>query len=182
MSRIGKMTIDIPENVKVKVENNKVYVSGPKGELYTEYLPIVSVEVADNKVSVKVKNPESSKEKPFWGLYRALIANMVKGVTEGFSRKLQFSGVGFSAVCSGQKLTLNLGFSHPVIYTLPNGISAIIEKDIITISGIDKQLVGQVAAEIRKIKKADPYKLKGIKYTDERIIQKAGKLAKAIGK
>jgi len=182
MSRIGKMIIDIPENVNVKVENNKIFVSGPKGELSLEYLPIVSVEVNDKKISVNVINKESSKEKPYWGLYRALIANMVKGVVEGFQRKLQFNGVGFSVNCSGQKMTLNLGFSHPIIYMLPKGINAVVEKDTITISGIDKQLVGQVAAEIRKIRKADPYKLKGLKYSDERIIQKAGKLAKAVGK
>lgn len=182
MSRIGKMIIDMPENVNAKVEKNKISVSGPKGELSLEYLPIVNVEVNDKKISVNVTNKESSKEKPYWGLYRALIANMVKGVVEGFQKKLQFNGVGFSVNCSGQKMTLNLGFSHPVIYMLPQGISAVVEKDTITISGIDKQLVGQVAAEIRKIRKADPYKLKGLKYSDERIIQKAGKLAKAVGK
>ena len=182
MSRIGKMIIDMPENVNAKVENNKISVSGPKGELFVEYLPIVTVEVKDKQISVSIKNEESSKEKPYWGLYRALIANMVEGVVSGFEKKLQFNGVGFSVNCSGQKLTLNLGFSHPVIYMLPQGISAVVEKDIIKISGIDKQLVGQVAAEIRKLRKADPYKLKGLKYSDERIIQKAGKLAKAVGK
>lgn len=182
MSRIGKMLIDIPENVNVKVENNKVSVSGPKGELFLECLPVVIVEVKDKQISVNIKKQESSKEKPYWGLYRALIANMVTGVLNGFEKKLQFNGVGFSVNCSGQKMTLNLGFSHPVIYTLPEGISAVVEKDIIKISGIDKQAVGQVAAEIRKMRKVDPYKLKGIKYSDERIIQKAGKLAKAVGK
>ena len=182
MSRIGKMTIDIPENVKVKIEDNKVSISGPKGELSMEYLPVVTIELDNNKIYVKVKNPNSSEEKPYWGLYRALIANMIKGVTNGFSKQLRFNGVGFSANCNDRKLTLNLGFSHPVVYVLPDGINATVEKDVITISGIDKQLVGQVAAEIRKIRKADPYKLKGIKYIDEKIVQKAGKLAKAIGK
>jgi large subunit ribosomal protein L6 len=182
MSRIGKMSIIVPDGVNAKIEGNKINVSGPKGELFLEYLPIVNFIQADKQINISVKNPESAKEKPYWGLYRALIANMIKGVVDGYQKKLQFDGVGYSASCSGQNLTLNLGFSHPVKYILPKGISAIVEKNIITISGIDKQVVGQVAAEIRKMKKVDPYKLKGIKYIDEIVIKKAGKLAKAVGK
>ena len=182
MSRIGKMVIDIPEKVTAKVENNKIIVSGPKGELSQDFLPVVSISISEKEISVSVKNPESSKEKPYWGLYRALIANMIEGVTVGYEKKLDFNGVGFSVVSKDQKLNMNLGFSHPVVFPLPKGITAVVEKSVITISGFDKQMVGQVAAEIRKLRKVDPYKLKGIKYVGEKIIKKAGKLAKAVGK
>jgi large subunit ribosomal protein L6 len=149
------------------------------------YMPFVTVTFDSEKkqILVSVNNPESSKEKPFWGLYRATIANFVKGVTDGFEKKLELSGVGFSVTAAGNKLKFNLGYSHPVEYVFPEGITGTADKGgIITISGADKQSVGQVAAEIRKLRKVDPYKLKGIKYIDEVIIKKAGKLAKSVGK
>ncbi len=184
MSRIGKMAINVPDNVNVKIEKGMISVSGPKGILSADFLPFVTVvfDETAKQISVDVANPESSKEKPFWGLYRALISNLVLGVTEGFTKKLELSGVGYSVTAAGNKLKFNLGYSHPVEYNLPEGVTGIVEKGIITISGIDKQVVGQVAAEIRALRKVDPYKLKGIKYEGEVIIKKAGKLAKAVGK
>ena len=184
MSRIGKMTISIPDNVNVKIEKCMISVAGPKGELSQSFLPFVtmSLDSETKELSVNVNRPESSKEKPFWGLYRALVANLVKGVTVGFERKLELNGVGYSAQIAGNKIKFNLGFSHPVEFILPEGVSAIIEKNLITFSGADKQAVGQVAAKIRKLRKADPYKLKGFKYNDEVIVKKAGKLAKSVGK
>lgn len=184
MSRIGKMAINVPDNVNVKIENGMISVSGPKGELSTKYLPCVTVSYDETakQISVKVNNPESSKEKPYWGLYRALINNLVTGVTTGFSKQLILDGVGYTVALAGNTIKFNLGYSHPVVYELPEGIKGEVEKNVITISGADKQLVGQVAAQIRKLRKMDPYKLKGIKYIDEVIIKKAGKLAKAVGK
>lgn len=185
MSRIGKMAINVPDNVNVKIENGMISVSGPKGELSTKYLSFVTVDYDETakQISVKVNNPESSKEKPYWGLYRALIANLVTGVTVGFSKKLVLDGVGYTVAVSGNTIKFNLGYSHPVDFELPKGITGEVDKDnVITISGADKQLVGQVAAQIRKLRKMDPYKLKGIKYIDEVVIKKAGKLAKAVGK
>lgn len=184
MSRIGKMAINVPDNVNVKIEKGMISVSGPKGTLSEKYLSFVTVtfDEAKKQIFVAVENPESSKEKPFWGLYRAKIANLVTGVTVGFSKKLELSGVGYSVALNGNKLKFALGFSHPVEYVLPEGIIATVEKGLITISGSDKQVVGQVAAQIRKLRKVDPYKLKGIKYSDEIIVKKAGKLAKSVGK
>lgn len=184
MSRIGKMAINVPENVNVKIEKGMITVTGPKGTLSTTFLSFVTVTLDESakQISVNVSRPDSAKEKPFWGLYRAMIANLVTGVTTGFVKKLELSGVGFSAQANGNKIKFNLGFSHPIEYNLPEGIIGTVEKGLITISGMDKQVVGQVAAEIRKLKKVDPYKLKGIKYIDEVIIKKAGKSAKAVGK
>jgi len=184
MSRIGKMAINVPDNVNVKIEKGMISVSGPKGILSINYLPFVTVTFDETKkqISVNVTNPESSKEKPFWGLYRATIANFVTGVTEGFTKKLELNGVGYSVTAAGNKLKFNLGYSHPVEYVLPEGITGTVEKGTISISGADKQTVGQVAAKIRALRKVDPYKLKGIKYSDEVIVKKAGKLAKAVGK
>ena len=182
MSRIGKMIIAVPDNVTIKIDKNNMSVTGPKGELSLDFLPVVTISLNEKEISVNVKNPEDSKEKPFWGLYRALISNMIVGVTTGFEKKLDFNGVGYSVIVKGEKMTLNLGYSHPIHYELPKGVSAVVEKNIITFSGIDKQSVGQAAAEIRKMRKIEPYKLKGIKYVGEIVVKKAGKLAKAVGK
>jgi large subunit ribosomal protein L6 len=138
---------------------------------------LVSVELSEKEISVKVKNTDSKKEKSFWGLYRSLINNMVVGVAEGFEKKLEIIGVGYRAAASGNRLDINAGYSHPVIFELPEGISAAVEKNVITISGSDKQLVGETAARIRKIRKPEPYKGKGIKYADEVIVRKEGKAA-----
>ncbi len=185
MSRIGKMAINVPDNVNVKIEKGMISVSGPKGDLSSTFLPFVTVTFDESakKIFVNVANPTSSKEKPFWGLYRAIIANLVTGVTIGFEKKLELSGVGYSVSAVGNKFKFNLGYSHPVEYVMPEGIVGVVEKGgLMTISGKDKQVVGQVAAQIRKLRKVDPYKLKGIKYVGEVIVKKAGKSAKAVGK
>jgi len=175
MSRIGKMPIELSSGTQAQTENGFLVVKGPKGELKRGLHELVQVKVEDNQITVEVKDPSDKKERSFWGLYRSLISNMVQGVEEGFERKLEINGVGYNAALSGNKLTLKVGFSHPVEYNLPEGISASVEGNLITISGIDKQLVGEVAAEIRKIKKPEPYKGKGIKYEDEVIRRKEGK-------
>ena len=177
MSRLGKLPIKLPEGTQVKIEHGFIIIKGPKGELKQELHNLVKVEVSDNEIRVKVGNPEVKKEKAFWGLYRSLINNMVKGVNKEFEKKLEVVGVGFRVSLSGRKLILNIGYSHPVEYILPEGVSAQVEGNIITINGINKQLVGEVAARIRKIKKPEPYKGKGIKYVDEVIRRKVGKAA-----
>ena len=177
MSRIGKKPINIPAGVEVKIDAQQVCVKGPKGELVTEIHPKVKVESAEQKIVLTIADQEDNKQKALWGLSRSLVNNMVEGVTKGFEKKLEINGIGFKAQVSGQKLILNVGFSHPVDFDLPQGITAMVEKNVIVISGIDKQLVGEIAANIRKIKKPEPYLGKGIKYLDEVIRRKAGKAA-----
>ncbi len=178
MSRIGKKPIEIPSGVEVKIEDHKVVVKGPKGELSLNLRPEVKVEVEDNVLKVK-PNLETKKTKAFWGLTRTLIANMIEGVTKGFEKKLEVVGVGYRAELKEGKLVLEVGFSHPVIVEPPEGISFQVEKNVITVSGIDKQAVGNIAAKIRKIRKPDPYKGKGIRYLGEEVKLKPGK--KAVG-
>lgn len=175
MSRVGKAPIPLSSNTQVRLEGGFIIVKGPKGELKKELHELVTVKAEDGQVTVEVNDPENKKQRSFWGLYRSLINNMVKGVEEGFEKKLEINGVGYNAALSGNKLTLKVGFSHPVEYTLPEGVEGSVEGNVITISGIDKQMVGEVAAKIRKIKKPEPYKGKGIKYVDEVIIRKEGK-------
>lgn len=177
MSRLGKVPIQIPEGVQVKIENNFIIVKGGKGELKQALHELVKVDISDSDIKVSVKNTEIKREKAFWGLYRSLINNMVKGVTEGFEKKLELIGVGYRVSLTGNKLLFNVGYSHPVEFGLPDGISAQVEGNNITISGADKQNVGETAARIRKIRKPEPYKGKGIKYTDEIIRRKEGKAA-----
>jgi len=177
MSRLGKLAIKIPSGTDVKIENRTITIRGPKGELKTNFLKEVKLEVVDGEILVKVSNPENKKEKSLWGLYRALVNNMVTGVNDGFEKKLEFKGVGYKMVVAGNKINLSLGFSHPIEFPLPQGISAVVEGNSLTISGIDKQLVGEVAAQIRKLRLPEPYKGKGIKYSDEVIRRKAGKAA-----
>ncbi|PIT90796.1 MAG: 50S ribosomal protein L6 [Candidatus Komeilibacteria bacterium CG10_big_fil_rev_8_21_14_0_10_41_13] len=178
MSRIGKKPIEITKGVEVKIDNNLVMVKGPKGELKEQIHPKIKLELKDNQLNVLVANEENKEERSLWGLSRTLINNMVLGVTEGFSKQLEINGIGFKAEVKGDKLVLNLGFSHPVEYQFPKGITIQAEKNLITVSGIDKQLVGQVSAKIRSFKKPEPYKGKGIKYLDEVIRRKAGKVVK----
>lgn len=177
MSRLGKLPISIPQGTQVKIENDFIIVKGPKGELKEKTNKIVKIEITEKEIITSINDIESKKEKAFWGLYRSLIQNMVTGVNEGYEKKLEINGVGYKVSLQGKKLVLNVGFSHPVNFELPEGISALVEANIITISGFDKQLVGEVAAKIRKVKKPEPYKGKGIKYTDEIIRRKAGKSA-----
>ncbi len=176
MSRIGKKPILIPEGVEVKVEGNKVTLKGPKGTLVQDVRPEIKVSVEDGKIVLSPQK-ETKKTRAFWGLSRALLANAVKGVTEGFEKKLEIEGVGYRANVEGQDLVLQVGFSHPVRVTAPEGVSFSVEKNIITVSGIDREKVGQTAARVRKVKPPEPYKGKGIKYKGEQIRRKLGKKA-----
>jgi len=177
MSRLGKLPINIVEGVTAKIEGKKIIVKGPKGELSQDFNDLVVLEIKEKEIIVSVKNEKNKKERAFWGLFRSLINNMVLGVSEGFEKKLEVNGVGYRVALSGKKIILNVGYSHPVEFELPEGINASIEGNIITVSGIDKQLVGEVAANIRKVRKPEPYKGKGIKYIDEIIRRKEGKTA-----
>ncbi len=177
MSRLGKLPIILTDGIQAKIDNNFIIVKGSKGELKQELNGLVKVEVLEKEIKVSIKNEKVKKERAFWGLYRSLINNMVQGVEKGFEKKLEVNGVGYRITLVGKKLTLNVGYSHPVDFELPEGITGAVEGNVITISGIDKQLVGEVAAKIRKIKKPEPYKGKGIKYIDEVIRRKEGKTA-----
>ncbi len=181
MSRIGKKPIEIPAGIEISLsqDGKEVTAKGNKGELKVVLREkCVKAEKRENQIFVTVADPESKKQKAYWGLYRTLIANMLEGLTKGFEKKLEVNGVGYRVSLSGQKLILNVGFSHPVEFEVPAGIQAKVEGNIITLQGIDKQLVGQTAASIRKIRKPEPYKGKGIKYVGEEIRRKAGKTAK----
>ena len=177
MSRIGKNPISVPAGVEVKIEDGLISVKGPKGTLTQKIHKQVKAELKDNAVLVSVANPEIKSHRALWGLFGSLIKNMVIGVTEGYIKKLEINGVGMKFAVSGKKVNLNVGFSHPVEYAIPENITIITEGNIMTISGADKQLVGETAAQIRKIKKVEPYKGKGIKYVGEEVIRKAGKAA-----
>lgn len=172
MSRIGKKNVDLPQKVEVKVSGSVVSVKGPKGSLSREIPSGVSVALDGGRVSVM-----SKLSKSYWGLARTMIQNMVLGVTEGFSKDLEFNGVGYRASVAGNVLTLNLGYSHPIDYKIPAGIDVKVNKNIITVTGMDKDLVGLVSANIRTFREPEPYKGKGIKYVEEKIIRKAGKTA-----
>ena len=177
MSRIGKLPVDIPAGVTITVGESEITVAGPKGTLTVPIQQNTSTKVEDNQIVVTRKDDEP-KSKAWHGLQRALLNNAVKGVTEGFEKKLEVNGVGFRLSGGPKEIEMALGFSHPVKYTAPDGVTLTVNKMEITVSGIDKQQVGQVAAEIRALKKPEPYKGKGIKYIDEHIIRKAGKAGK----
>ena len=177
MSRIGKLPIDIPSGVTITVDPDNITVAGPKGTLTQFTMPGVEVKQEDGQLVVSRINDEAPNRAKH-GLMRALINNMVVGVTQGFSKKLEINGVGYRVAMAGNGLKLNLGFSHDVNFALPQGITAVVEQNTITISGNSKQQVGQIAAEIRALKKPEPYKGKGIKYEGERIIRKSGKSGK----
>ena len=177
MSRIGKLPIDIPSGVTITIDQGNVTVAGPKGTLSQAQLPGITVEQTDKQIVV-TRTSDAPEHRAKHGLMRTLIANMVIGVTKGFEKKLELSGVGFRVALAGTDLKLSIGYSHEVIYPIPQGIQASVEQNVITISGIDKQQVGQVAAEIRALRKPEPYKGKGIMYVGERIIRKSGKSGK----
>jgi len=178
MPRIGKKPVIMPAEVEVIIDGQSVTVKGPKGTLKFDFHHRVVFEKKDNQILVKVRKEDEKRSRELWGTSRVLLANMIEGVTKGFEKKLEISGVGFRAAISGKKLTLQVGFSHPVEFSIPEGIEIKVEKNIIIVSGIDKQLVGETAARIRAIKKPEPYKGKGIKYIDEVIRRKAGKVVK----
>ena len=177
MSRIGKQPIAIPAGVTITVGAQDITVAGPKGSLTVPLQPNVKVAVADNQILV-TRNDDEPKSRAWHGLQRALLNNAVQGVTKGFEKKLEINGVGFRLNGGGKSIEMALGFSHPVKYQAPDGVELKTDKMTITVSGIDKQKVGQVAAEIRALKKPEPYKGKGIKYVDEVILRKAGKAGK----
>jgi large subunit ribosomal protein L6 len=177
MSRVGKLPIGLPSGVTITVDPDTITVAGSKGTLTQFTMPEVTVKQEGDQVIVTRANDEP-KVRAKHGLMRALLANMVTGVSTGFSKKLEINGVGFRVALAGQDLKMQLGFSHEVVYHLPQGITATVEQNTITVSGISKQQVGQVAAEIRALKKPEPYKGKGIKYAGERIIRKSGKSGK----
>lgn len=177
MSRIGKLPIAIPSGVTITVDPDTITVTGPKGTLSQFTMPGIAVTQEDSQIVV-TRVSDEPKIRAKHGLMRALVNNMVVGVTTGFSKKLEINGVGFRVALAGNALKMNLGFSHEVVYTLPAGVTATTEQNTITVTGISKQQVGQVAAEIRALKKPEPYKGKGIKYADERIIRKSGKSGK----
>lgn len=175
MSRIGKKLIEVPSTVKVEMNGQELKVSGPKGETKITIHRNIKVELKDGKLFISPKSALSTKDKGLWGLYRALIFNMVEGVSKGFEKKLEIEGVGFKAAVVGDELVMNLGFVNPVKIKKPEGVTFAVEKNVITVSGIDNQVVGQISAEIRATKKAEPYKGKGIKYQGEKIRRKEGK-------
>ena len=175
MSRIGKKLIEIPQGVTATISEKEIIVKGPKGELKQFIHPEIKVESKDGKILVSPKTELSKRGRGLWGLYRALISNMVEGVTKGFSKKLEIEGVGFKANVEGENLILNLGFTNPIKIEKITGVSFLVEKNVITVSGPDKERVGHVAALIRKQKKSEPYKGKGIKYQGEKIRRKEGK-------
>lgn len=193
MSRIGKKPVILPEGVTAKLDAGTLTVTGPKGTLTLPVHPKVLVTVEEKEVLVDVAKKEDKKEKALWGLFRSLVQNLVVGVSEGYVKELDVIGVGFKVEQKGTTLVLSLGFSHTIDFELPEGITATVEKKpervtilqyqtTITLTGIDKQLVGQTAARIRELKKPEPYKGKGVKYSDEVILRKAGKVVKAVGK
>jgi large subunit ribosomal protein L6 len=175
MSRIGKQPITIPPKVKVEVKGQQVSVEGPKGKLSWQLPRRTSLKVENGKVVVS-RQGEDAQAKALHGLSRALVNNMVRGVSEGFSKKLEIQGVGFKAAVQGKSVNLSLGYSHPINYHIPDQIKVTVEENTkLTIEGPDRQVVGQVAAEIRSFYPPEPYKGKGVRYSDERVIRKEGK-------
>ena len=181
MSRIGRKPIEIPKGVTVSITKDAVSVKGPKGSLNLARHKAVEIKQTKDEgkkdVIVFERNGNLGPQRAAHGLMRALVGNMLKGVTDGFSKSLEINGVGYKAEIKGQKITLSLGFSHPIEYTLPEGVSAKTDKNLLILSGIDRQALGAAAAEIRGFRPPEPYKGKGIKYVEETILRKAGKTA-----
>jgi len=178
MSRIGKQTIQIPSGVTVSQQDNLLTVKGPKGTLTRVINPAVTITIGPTEVSVDVVNKEEKKERSLWGTFSAHVQNMVDGVTKGFKKQLEVNGVGYRVATQGKDLKLELGFSHSVIFKIPEGLTAGVEKNVITLEGANVELLGQTAASIRALRKPEPYKGKGVKYMEETIRRKAGKTAK----
>ncbi len=178
MSRIGKKTIQIPNGVTVSQKGNILEVKGPKGTLTRVVHPAVEVTLSVSEAHVNVKNPEEKKERSLWGTFSAHIQNMIDGVTQGFKKQLEVNGVGYRVAPQGKDLKLELGFSHSVVFKIPQGMTASVEKNVITLEGFDKELLGQTASALRSLRKPEPYKGKGVKYMEETIRRKAGKTAK----
>lgn len=181
MSKIAKKPVEIKENVNINLAENKIVVSGPKGTLEFLLPKGIKVETKDGKIIVTQEKENDQLTRPVFGLTRSIISNLVKGVTDGFEKKLELSGVGYRAQAAGNTLTLSVGYSHQVIINGGEGINFSVEENIITVQGADKALVGNVAAKVRSVRPPEPYKGKGIKYVGERIRRKAGKAAKTVG-
>lgn len=177
MSRVGKKPISIPSSVQVSIEGSKIVFKGAKLTKELETYNRVSVTFRDNELTFAL-NGDDAQARAYWGTYRALANNIVIGLTEGFTKQLEINGVGYKAAIKGKVLELALGFSHPINYDIPDGVEITVDKNLVIIKGSDKQQIGQIAAEIREFRPPEPYKGKGIKYTDERIIRKAGKTSK----
>ncbi|MBX4205608.1 50S ribosomal protein L6 [Candidatus Microgenomates bacterium] len=175
MARFGKLPVIVPASVQIEINGKVVRVTGPKGSLEREF-PVVSVEKTQEGILVNTKN-ETPKSRALQGTTRSHISNMVKGVSEGWTRSMEIVGAGYRGEVRGNQLVLSIGYSHPVTITAPAGITFKLEKNIITVDGIDKEVVGQVASDVRSVRKPEPYKGKGIKYTDEIVRRKAGKQA-----
>ena len=181
MGRIGRRILEIPKGVEVKVTDGNISVKGPKGLLNQKFITVIKVEVKDNTVVTRCESKDP-KILALQGLYNSLIKNMIDGVTNGFEKKLEMVGVGYRAAKQGKGLQIQIGYSHPVNVDPPEGIELLVEgTNKITVKGIDKRLVGEIAAEIRSIREVEPYKGKGIRYAGERVRKKAGKAAKAAG-
>ncbi len=177
MSRIGKQPVQLPDKVQITLDGDLIKVKGPKGNLERKLHPAIEIEVEDNVLAVKT-DTTNKKKTALQGLFRSLIFNMVHGVTVGYEKKLLLSGIGYRAETKGKTLVLSVGYSNPVDFDLPDGVAAVVEKNtVVTLTSIDKELLGQAAANIRDIRPPEPYKGKGIMYSDERIIRKAGKTA-----
>jgi large subunit ribosomal protein L6 len=177
MSRIGKQPVIMPQGVSATLKDSELVVKGPKGALSRKIIPEVSVRIEEGQIVVE-RPSDSRRHRSFHGLFRNLINNMVLGVTTGFTRVLEINGVGYRAQVQGKKLELHLGYSHPIHFSLQEGIEASVEKSTITLKGINKEVLGQTAADIRALRPPEPYKGKGIKYAGEHIIRKAGKTTK----
>jgi large subunit ribosomal protein L6 len=177
MSRIGKKILTLPPGVSVEIKPGMLKIKGPKGELMQTVPLRVTIVHSENTLAVKVVDELNKKDRSLWGTYASLIENMIEGVTNGFKKELEINGVGYRASLKGNNLVLEVGFSHPVEIAPRTGVKFSVDKNIITVEGNDKQIVGEVAAEIRRVKKPEPYKGKGIKYSDEVVRRKAGKTA-----
>src|SRR4030042_1173431 len=185
MSRVGKKPILIPQGVEIKIQGNKVTVKGPKGEISKDFRPEISIEMKEDKIFVlpqkeilekkKIPGRRAKQVKSLWGMTRMMIENMVKGVVSDFEKKLEIEGVGFKAEVVGQEVSLSVGFSEPVKIKIPEGLNVSVQKNAIALSGIKKDLVGQFASILRKVKPAEPYKGKGLRYQGEIIRRKVGK-------
>ena len=175
MSRVGRKLIPIPKQIKISFQNHLLTVEGSKGKLSRQVHSAVDLEISEKEIRI-IRSADDRKTKALHGLTRALVSNMVTGVTEGFVRTLEINGIGYRAEVSGNKIVLNIGYSQPVNFNLPEGITATVEKNtVLKLSGIDKEKLGLIAASIRKLRPPEPYKGKGIKYAEERIRRKAGK-------
>lgn len=181
MSRIGKLPVNLPAGVEANLLQDKLTITGPKGSLVLAIPDHVQLQLTPDAVSVTISDTSDQFQYALWGTIQRLISNMVQGVTAGFTKRLKMSGVGYRAAIQEKSLNLELGFSHPVKYPIPDNTTITVENNVITITGIDKQLVGQTAAEIRSYKKPEPYKGKGIMYDNEIIRRKAGKQAAGSG-